>query len=250
MNEEAFTVVTVREAVTFVLRGLPLALLFALAAGAGTWLAFRSQPVTFTAVSSLVSVRQDAQPTVVRSMAAGSLDPTLYRAAVVNGTVLDAVMAGWNGPEPLPEREELLKDLRVLSDNQLQSSIVRVEYRSYDARLAAGVVNAVARELLSWDHERTMWPLLRRREQLQAHLERLQERQDTANEAALQEQQAELVRELAQLEAVIPLQQLSMLAPATVPDAPDPQGRLSAFSIAAVSAALAAYGLRLLRTAA
>jgi len=253
--EEAFTTVTVPETVRFFVRGLPLALLFAAAACAGVWFAFRTEPLTFTATANLISVRQDRQPTVVRSVVAGSLDPTLYRTAVVNGPVLAAVQADWSGVHPLPDRKELLEDLRVLSDNQLQSSIVRVEYRSSDAQLSADVANAVAEELLSWDRERTARPLRDGRARLRERIHELEETltADTgtpARLAAAEEEHAQLVRELAELESVLPVAQLSELSVATPPAAPDSRGLLFAFSIAAVSGAFAAYGLRLLRAAA
>src|SRR5690606_19713264 len=108
----------------------------------------------------LLSVRQDQAPSVVQGVVPGSLDPTLYRAAVVDGPVLDAVKAGWNpGGAPLPDDHELLLRLRVESDNQLQSSVVRVSYQAQSPQLATNIVNSVARELLEWDRQRTLRPL-------------------------------------------------------------------------------------------
>ncbi len=142
-----FRVIPLREFYGFIIRGLPLAALFVAVSIGAVWLLARARPDTWTATSYLLSVRQDHAPTVVRGVASGSLDPTLYRAAVADGPVLAAVMAGWNsGAIPLPDDHTLLARLRVESENQLQSSVVRVSYRDQSPELATEIANAVALE--------------------------------------------------------------------------------------------------------
>ena len=211
-GSDTFLLIPLRDVIGFVIRGLPLALLFSAFGIVGVWLLSQQRPDSYTATAYLLSVRQDQAPNAVRGIVPGSLDPSLYRAAVSDGTVLDAVRANWASFAPLPDNFEILSNLRVQSDNQLQSSVVRVEYGAASPIDAAEVATAVARELLAWDHERTLRPLQEWRSRLQTELTEL-ERQiagSPADSLLLLEREQRL-RDLAALQATLPMSQLSML---------------------------------------
>lgn len=244
-GSSTFIMVPLRDLFGFVLRGLPLALLFAALGMAAVWWTVQRRPDSFTAVAWLLSVRQEFAPTAVRGIVPGSLDPALYRAAVSNGTVLDAVRANWTSFAPLPSDREILQNLQVVSDNQLRSSVIRVVYTAASPFEAADVATAVARELVAWDFERTQRPLRAWTEQLNRELAQLEGLTDPA--AAVRRDQ--LIRELATLQATVPLSQLSLLSEAAVPEQRDGTGLVTGMGLAIVLAVLLAYLLRLARLA-
>lgn len=246
---ETFVLVPLRDVIDFVIRGLPLAIIFAAAGVLGVWLLAQQRPDSFTAVAYLLSVRQEQTPSVVRGILPGSLDPALYRAAVSDGTVLDAVRANWASFAPLPADFEILSNLRVQSDNQLQSSVVRVVYRAASPIDAAEVATAVARELVAWDLERTLRPLQEWRGRLQTELADLNAQIAQAPEAPpeLLLARDQRLQDLAELQSTLPISQLSMLSEAEVPGERDGRGLITGAALAIVIGVLLAYLLRLAR---
>ncbi len=248
---ETFVLIPLRDVIGFVIRGLPLAIILATLGVAGVWMLSQQRPDSYTAVAYLLSVRQDQTPNAVRGILPGSLDPALYRAAVSDGTVLDEVRANWGSFSTLPEDFEILSNLRVQSDNQLQSSVVRVQYRAASPLDAAEVATAVARELVRWDQERTLRPLQEWRDRLEGELAELNARIATSAapgpELLLARDQR--LRDLAELQSTLPVSQLSMLSEAEVPSERDGRGLITAAALAIVIGVLLAYLLRLLRFA-
>lgn len=241
--EATFIQVPLRDLFGFLLRGLPFAILLSVFAIAGVWYVTQQRPVSWTAVAHLLSTRPEFTPTVVPGVIPGTLDPTLYRAAVSDGPVLDAVRRDWAGPGELPDDHTLLSNLRVLSDNQLRSSVVRVEYRANHALQAAAIANAVAQQLVAWDQERALRPLQDWRDRLQAELAVLTGQ--LATQPDLQVERDQRLRDLAQLESTLPIPQLSLLSAAEPPAEPDGRGRLTAAAVTGVIAVLVAYLLQL-----
>lgn len=248
-ESDTFIVIPLRDAVGFIIKGLPLAILFAAMGVVAVWLLAQQRPASFTTVAYLLSVRQELAPTVVRGLIPGSLDPSLYRAAVSNGPVLAAVRANWTGVTPLPDDSDILSNLRVISDNMIQSSVVRVEYRTDDPADAAAIANAVARELIVWDQARTLRPMQEWSERLQAELSALDTEIDQNAEPALDLLLARAQRysDLAQLQSTLPLSQLSLLSEADVPTEHDSQGLVSGAALAIAVGVMVAYLLRLTR---
>lgn len=244
-SRSTFIQVPLRDLFAFIIRGLPLALLFAAIGMAAAWWTVQRRPDSFTAVAHLLSVRQEFAPTAVRGIVPGSLDPALYRAAVSNGPVLDAVRSNWTSFAELPSDREILQNLQVVSDNQLRSSVIRVVYTTASPLEAAEVATAVARELVAWDFERTRRPLRAWTEQLNSELAAL----EAAADPELTVQRDQLVRELATLQATVPLSQLSLLSEAAVPEQRDGTGLVTGMGLAIVIAILLAYLLRLARLA-
>lgn len=242
-----FVIIPIRDVIGFIIRGLPLAVLFAAAGVLGVWMISQQRPDSFTAVAYLLSVRQDNAPSAVRGLVPGSLDPSLYRAAVSSGTVLDEVRANWTSFTPLPDDFAILSDLRVQSDNQLQSSVVRVEYRAGSPIDAADVATAVARQLVAWDQERTLRPLQEWRNRLEAELGELSSRiaQTPSPGPDLLLARDQRLLDLAELQSTMPLGQLSMLSEAEVPVERDGRGVVTAAALAIVIGVLLAYLLRL-----
>lgn len=246
--EATFATVSLREAAAFLLRGLPLAAVLSAVAVAGVWLSLSSRPVQYTAVASLLSTRQDRPPAALRGLVPASLDPALYAAAVANGPVLDSALARLPGFPP--ERTGLLSSLRVTSDNQVQSSVVRVSYTDADPMRAAALANLVAEELVAWDLGRTLRPLGEWVQRLEVDIGALDMQltmltPDHPARDTLLVSREQLVADLSSLRAVVPMAQLSLLQPAAVPDQPDSRRMLSAAAIAVAVAALLAYALLL-----
>lgn len=228
-----FVTVPIADALSFVLRGLPLAVLLAALAIAGSWFTAKARPVTYTTSALLLSVRQDTPATDVRSITPATLDPVLYRAAVHDGPVLQAVLDRLADPGADPATVKA--NLRITSDNALRSSVVRVEYSDADPARAEAVANLVAEELVNWDRYRTLLPLQEWRTRI-------------SNELAGSvgpEATGRLEAELAGLSGVVPLPQLSVLAWAELPTAADSAGFMTTAAILSVVAILVAYALLL-----
>lgn len=243
--------IPLRDAFSFLIRGLPLAILFAAIGVVAVWILVQQRPASYTGVAYLLSVRQDQAPTVVPSLVSGSLDPSLYRAAVANGPVLSAVRTSWTSSNPLPDDLELLSNLRIISDNMIQSSVVRIEYQAANPAEAAAIANAIAAALIDWDQARTLRPLQEWREHLQAELSILESEIAQSAEPALQ---SFLVREqrladLTELQSIFPLSQLSLLAEAEIPVERDGLGRVSAAAVAIAVGVMLSYLLLLTRLA-
>lgn len=244
--EATFTHVSLRAAFRFVLRGLPLAVLLGVLGILLVWSNIQQREASWTAVAHLLSTRPEFTPTVVPGVIPGTLDPALYRAAVSDGPVLAQLRTSWSGPGELPDEHTLLSNLRVLTDNQLRSSVVRVEYRSHAPALAAAVANGVAQALVDWDRERSLRPLQDWRERLNGELAGLEAElaalpADNEGRQQLLIQRDQRLRDLAQLQATLPIPQLSLLAVADQPAEPDGQGLVAATAVALVVGVLLAY---------
>lgn len=127
------------------------------AAGAAYLVSKSAEPV-FRATAVLLATRPGAAYSYeVNVIEPSQLDPDIYRAAVMQGGLLERALENtvgdeWN-PADLPSWRERV---RVRVDDSLVSGLLRIEVDDPDPQLAERVSNAVATTLLTWDRERVL----------------------------------------------------------------------------------------------
>src|SRR5690606_18486088 len=129
------------------------------------------------------------------------VDPEIYRLAIVEGELLPEALARVSGGEVSEEAlEEWRRRVRVRVDENLVSSVVRIEVEDGSPTTAATVANALADALLAWDRTRvsrnvqaTLASLNRSLAILGAQLLAAQEAGDMATQEVLEAQRSQLI---------------------------------------------------------
>lgn len=152
---DAGRVITVRDLVRIVLRGAPLALLLAVAAGGAAYYVSHSSTPIFSARVGVVASQPGSQFGDLSLIAPPSVDPGVYQSAIIDGDVISEALTRLNGTPP-SETELLafLRTLRVRVESTLRSSLVWIEVRNASPAYAADAANLIAEELVAWDRER------------------------------------------------------------------------------------------------
>lgn len=200
MTDQQVIRISFHEALRFLLRGLPIALVVAGVAAAVAFFANLNPEPVYRSTAMLLATRPSS--TNVPSLIVPSqVDPEIYRLAIVEGELLPEALARVSGGEVSEEAlEEWRRRVRVRVDENLVSSVVRIEVEDGSPTTAATVANALADALLAWDRTRvsrnvqaTLASLNRSLAILGAQLLAAQEAGDMATQEVLEAQRSQLI---------------------------------------------------------
>lgn len=203
--------VSFREALLFLLRGLPIALIVAGTAAALIFFVSRNPEPMYRSTAILLATRPSSGIANVPSLIAPpQVDPAIYRSAVMHGGLLEQALGRFLGGAPTQdELEEWGRRVRVRVDENLISGLVRIEVDAESPDAAAAVANLLSDALLTWDRTRvdrniqaTLSSLDRSIALLGAELRMAEELEDQAALATLQTTRSQLVDELRAAEAL------------------------------------------------
>lgn len=249
--------IQLQDVIAFLRRGVAVVALVAVAAGAAAFLLSSRADPTYRATSALLAAQPTVGPGNVDLIQPAVVDPTVYRAALLEGSVVREVLERLEGRSRSDrEMESFLRRVRVtVEDHPFVSSIIRVQVDHTDPAFAARLANGFADALIDWDRDRARQTVVRSVEAFQraiadidAEVARLAatgeatpERQATL--AALRSQrQLELDTALARSEAAVVVSLLEPLRSATVPEeAVGPRVVFNTF-VAVVLAIAVGYG--------
>ncbi len=145
-----------RDFLTVVRKGIPLALGIGILAGAlAYWLSQRMEPVFRATATLLVSDTRPSSQFGVTLLTAPVLAPSAYAAATHSATVLDdAIRRLGEGSVEVDGRQELIdgSGLEIQVDDP--STILRLWAADGDPMIAAAKANALSEALRSWDVQR------------------------------------------------------------------------------------------------
>jgi Mrp family chromosome partitioning ATPase len=247
----------------FIKRGLPLALVLAVAAGAAAFLLGSRIAPTFEARATLLVAEPNPE---LRALGGGVLTPSavdagVYAAAASTDAVVTAALQRLGVESPTRQDvQAFLRRLDVRADETRVSSLLHVDVRASDAQAAADAANAVAASLVDWDGRRASRSVERVIATLEGQVRGLEEEiaalraaggavadvdERLALRASLLSQLA-LARTLAG-RAVSPLEVFEAAQPPLVPASPRP---LRDALLAVAAALVLAYALQLVRGAA
>ncbi len=266
MNQETNEIsISLTDLVRFVLRGALPALFIAAAVGVGVYLWTEREPPVFRAETTLLVARTTGGFTQfgLSPVTAPPIDLGAYRVAAVSDPVLTEALRLLGTEEPTPAQ---LRSLRGRVGTSIEagvrdSSLLRVEARGETGAVAAARANAVARALVAWDDSRSSASLTRVVATLEQQIEALSEQIRTLQAVGepggegqiegLVRLRAEQQQQLAYARALVASAQglLSVLQVAdTTPRQTAPRPLMTG-AVAALLAAVAVYGLLLLRAA-
>lgn len=249
--------IQLQDVIAFLRRGAAVVALVAVAAGAAAFLLSSRADPTYRATSALLAAQPTAGPGNVDLIQPAVVDPTVYRAALLEGSVVREVLERLEGRSRSDrEMEAFLRRVRVtVEDHPFVSSIIRVQVDHTDPALAARLANGFADALIDWDRDRARQTVVRSVEAFQraiadidAEVARLAATGESTPErqaalAALRSQrQLELDTALARSEAAVVVSLLEPLRSATVPEeAVGPRVVFNTF-VAVVLAIAVGYG--------
>lgn len=154
--------IDLRGVLTFLRRGLLLALLVAAAAGSTAYVVTTNTAPTYRATIALVGSQPGSGFGTLDVVAPPPVDPAVYRSALLEGAVISDALQRLNGRRPSERELELfLRTVRVSVDNQQISSVIRIDIDHRDPVYAAEVANTIAEELIAWDRDRASRTLSR-----------------------------------------------------------------------------------------
>lgn len=254
-----------RGLLAFLARGALLALVFAGLAGAGAYLLFQRQPAVYEAEATLLlaSASSSVAQVGVSAVTAPPIDLPAYAVAATSDSVLRSAqrLMGTQSPSSA-EIWQLRRSIDTSAESTgRDSSLLLLEARGPTEQLAIRRANAVASALVAWDRgratatiERVISTLVGQIDALGEQIRSLQAIDAEADQTQIDglirlraEQQLQLAYARALVASPEALLSLLQEADSTVRQiAPRP---LSAAVIAAVLAAILAYGLLLARVA-
>jgi polysaccharide biosynthesis transport protein len=266
MNPESNEIsISLTDLIRFVLRGALPAFVIAAAVGAGMYLWSQRQPPVFQAETTLLVGRTTGGFTQfgLSPVTAPPIDLGAYRVAAVSDSVLTEALRGMGIEEPTQSQVRSLRG-RVGTNVEAgvrDSSLLRIEARGESASVAIARANAVAQALVAWDDDRSSASMRRVIGTLEQQIEALSEQVRTLQAVGepgaegqiegLVRLRAEQQQQLAYARALVASAQglLSVLQVAdTTARQTAPRPMMTA-GLAAVLAAVAVYGLLLLRSA-
>ena len=153
MNEDVE--LTLQDLVDFVRRGLLWALLLAAAAGAGMYTLTREVEPTYMARTTLIASHVDPSARAFGTvlLTAPPLDAAAYRTAILSRAVMAPASEilrdnGWD------DFGNIAGAVTVSTEGTSNTTIIRLDARASDNRLAAAIANAVGEAAIVWDEAR------------------------------------------------------------------------------------------------
>lgn len=156
MNERDVLKVSLAEVLAFLFRGLLPALILGSLGAAAAYLISRNPTPQYRATAILLATRPNSGFANAASVIEPTqVDPDVYRAAIVQGGLLESALANVLDTEQGPqELSAWRRRVRVRVDENLISGLVRVEVEDKSPERATAVANALADSLLAWDRDR------------------------------------------------------------------------------------------------
>lgn len=229
-------VIGLREVISVIKRGAPIAVLVAIVATATAVFLTSRQPPVYTSVATLVAVRPAEHFGNLVLVTPPQVDPRVFQSAVLEGTILRDAITEVTGNSPSEtDLREFRKALRVSVEAQLVSGIVRIEVRNSSAALAAEYANRISENLIEWDRSRatqfvagSIDALMQAIAEIDSQIAQLgqgdvaEEIQRRQLQLATQRDQLgrELEGALARRATAVPVSSIELLQPASVPDEP------------------------------
>lgn len=144
-----------RDVLTFLRRGLLLALLVAVVSGGTAYLLARAAEPVYRASIVLVASQPGSGLGNLDVVTPPQIDPGVYRTALMEGTILSDALLRVTGRSPSEsELRSLQRSIRVTVEDQRVSSMIRIDLDHTDPVYATEVANTIAEELIIWDRER------------------------------------------------------------------------------------------------
>lgn len=251
--ESTFIVVSLSDALVFLRRGLLPAIFLAALLGSGTWFITGARAEKFTVQALLLYVRPEPGSVLLGTLPPPALDPAIYSLALHQGPGLEwllqdpDVAAHWT-------RRQLGAAIRVLSEETVQSTVIRVETTGSDPVAITDLANKAAAALIRWDVHRSADQLDEWVSSLSLTLEQLEEEllhseAGSLRQTILQDRFGTKLIERLDVASRLPASQLSFLRQARVPDEPDSSHRASSSAIAGILAVIVVYLLQLFQPA-
>jgi capsular exopolysaccharide synthesis family protein len=256
MNQNQDISISFEDLYRFLLRGLPVALVVAVLAGAAAYYLSRNVEPAYRATATLmVSQAGPGLGAFGQSLVTSPvLDLPTYRAALYSSPVLESARQSLDS-------QEGLGDILVRTEESRNSSLIYLIVTHESAQAAAASANALATALVSWERGLASENLAIAVSAIEEQIQGLNEQIDEFNaQGALgQEQQDQLTglinaraqrqAELSQARALSnsAVGRLRPLQPAHVPSAPLPLHATRNAAIAAILAMILSYGILLLR---
>ncbi len=244
MTEQQTIRISFRDALIFVLRGLPAALILATAAAAVVYVLSRNPEPIYRSTAILLATRPSSGFASVPSIIAPSqVDPAIYRSAIVQGNLISQALNRMLGRAPSAQEVETWRErIRVRVDENLVSGLVHIEVEAESPESAATMANALVDALLTWDRTRvgrniqaTLSSLDRSIVLLGAQIRAAEEADDQTTLITLEAARDQLIEELRSAEALnLSAVVLGLLEPFrdAAPD-PEPVNDRAAFLTAA-----------------
>lgn len=136
-------------------RGLPLALIVTFVAVAVSVVLSSSMTPTYQASVGLLAANPPSTSGATDIMTAPPVDPRVYQRAVLDGPLIQRMLAGMDGVErTVQQLDAFARKVSVTVDNQQISAIIRITVSDESAEQAAVYANAIADELIEWDRSR------------------------------------------------------------------------------------------------
>lgn len=247
---------TPQDLMAFLLRGLPWAVVVAAAVAAAVYVYSSGLTPSYVARSTLVASHTDpaARSFGAVLLTAPPLDAGTYRTAIMSRAVLGPAasilnVAGWDGVTNLAER------LSVSTEGSASTTIIRIDGRSSDPRLAAAIADSVAQAVIVWEEARATRSLETIIDALTAQIDgidvELTANLDANTREGLLRARGDLSIQLSSARALrnAAVGRLELLESALVPLAPVSPRPVQSGGLAAFVAIVLVYGLMLLRQA-
>lgn len=211
MIEQQAIRISIRDALMFVVRGLPVALILSTTAAAAIYFITRDPEPIYRSTAILLATRPSSGFASVPSIISPSqVDPAIYRSAIVQGNLIAQALSRVMGRTPSAQEIETWGErIRVRVDENLVSSLVHIEVEAESPESAATIANALVDALLTWDRTRvgrniqaTLSSLDRSIILLGAQIQAAQEVGDETTLIALEAAQNQLIEELRSAEAL------------------------------------------------
>ncbi|MCA1789609.1 MAG: AAA family ATPase [Thioalkalivibrio sp.] len=151
-----------RTVLAFLRRGGLVAVVMALLAGGTAYFTASLSDPVYRASIVLVASSPGGSFGAIDVVSPPRVDPTVYRSALLEGTVVADALTEVNGRRPTGlEVDRFVERMSVTIEDQEVSSIIRVDVQDKDATYAATIANAVAEQLMDWDRDRARRNLTR-----------------------------------------------------------------------------------------
>jgi Mrp family chromosome partitioning ATPase len=168
----------------FLRRGALMAIGIAAVAGASAYLISRNADPVYRASIVLVASSPGSSFGALDVVSPPRVDPTVYRSALLEGTVVADALTALDGRRPSERELEAFVDrMTVTIENQDLSSVIRIELENADPVYASDVANAIAQKLMDWDRDRARSAITRGIASIERSLEEIDAELATTTDA-------------------------------------------------------------------